>query len=222
MEDNLPKYMKILGNKIYQNKTLSEFFSDDRIVNISSVFAYDEITKDILKDISKNAHVLQIGLTFGNRIEKIYEKVHKQGKLDIFDVSELQIKNAENKYKHFNISITDYNAAIEWDEKYDVIICQNLLQELPLLTRQRVLKNILNGLTKGGKAIFIDTHCPVWWHPLKWFIFIKNRLYYPFAETLWKKPLTIAAVLSTGQTALTHTCIWLWRTTMGNIWVLSA
>ena len=89
MENNLPKYMQILGNKIYQNKSLSEIFSDNRIVNISSLFSYDEITKDILRDISKNAHVLQIGLTFGNRIEKIYEKVHKHGKLDIFDISEL-------------------------------------------------------------------------------------------------------------------------------------
>lgn len=189
MFNNVPEYMNILCNKIYQSKTLSDIFADDRIVNIESMFSYNEITKDLLRDISKNAHVLQIGLTFGNRIEKIYEKVCKKGKLDIFDISKLQIQLAQDKYKHFNIAISDYNAAIEWDEKYDVIICQNLLKEVPIITRKRIIKNILNGLTKGGKAIFIDTHRPSWWHPFKWFIFLKNRLYYPFAESLWNQQL---------------------------------
>jgi SAM-dependent methyltransferase len=83
----------------------------------------------------------------------------------------------------------NYNAALPWDEKYDVVICYNLLHELPLKTRQQVMDNALNSLTNGGKAIFVDYAEPELWHPLKWPLFLYNRLYHPFAESLWEKPL---------------------------------
>ena len=47
MFNNVPEYMNILCNKIYQSKTLSDIFADDRIVNIESMFSYNEITKDL-------------------------------------------------------------------------------------------------------------------------------------------------------------------------------
>ena len=145
--------------------------------------------KELLKDITKNAHVLQIGLTFGKQIDAVYNKVQKQGKLDIFDLSETQIKRAAQKYAHHNMTITNYNAALPWDEKYDVIICYNLLRELPLKTRQAVMDNLLDNLTTGGKAVFVDYAEPEAWnllkYPLKWF----NRLYRPFAQSLWQEPI---------------------------------
>ena len=51
------------------------------------------------------------------------------------------------------------------------------------------MDNILNGLAKGGKAVFVDYAEPSWWNPLKWPMFVFNRLYQPFAESIWEKPL---------------------------------
>ena len=154
--NSLPPYMRILYNKIYAEKNISGLLDDERIVKLFHFGLKKKIMKDLLRDISKNAHVLQIGLTFGDEIECIYQKIRKQGKLDIFDVSEKQISRAKEKYARKNIEVINYNAALSWDEKYDVVICYNLLHELPLKTRRQVMDNVLAGLTTGGKAIFID------------------------------------------------------------------
>ncbi len=188
-QKKLPPYMQILFNKIYDNPRICGVLDDTRIVKLTDFFATEKLIKDLLRDVPKNAHVLQIGLTFGKQIDAVYNKVQKQGKLDIFDLSETQIKRAAQKYAHHNMTITNYNAALPWDEKYDVIICYNLLRELPLKTRQAVMDNLLDNLTTGGKAIFVDYAEPEAWnllkYPLKWF----NRLYCPFAQSLWQEPI---------------------------------
>ncbi len=189
IKQSQPPYMDILFNKIYNNQTICEVLDDPRMVQLTGFFATNKLIKDMLRDISKNAHVLQIGLTFGNEISAVYNKVHQHGKLDIFDLSEAQINLAEKKYADYNMTITNYDASMPWDEKYDIVICYNLLHVLPLKTRATVIGNALNSLTTGGKAIFVDYAQPETWnpikYPLKWF----NRLYRPFTESLWLQPL---------------------------------
>jgi len=185
----LPPYMKIFSNRVYENKLICGILDDNRIAKMRTLWQQNKIFKDILHDVAKNAHVLQIGLTFGNEIEAVYEKVKKRGKMDIYDVSETQISLAKEKYRKFDIEITNYNAALPWDEKYDVVICYNLLQELPLKTRREVMDNVLNSLATGGKAVFVDCCCPEWWQFLRYPLFLLNRLYRPFAESLWNAPL---------------------------------
>lgn len=186
--NELPPYM-LLINKTYNNRILSGILNDSRVVSLASLGASTKITNDILRSITKNAHVLQIGLTFGNEIPAIYEKVQKNGKFDIFDVSELQIEMAKDRYLDKDICIMNYDATLPWDEKYDVVICYNLLHEVPLKSRQKIMDNVLDSLTNGGKAIFVDYAEPIWWHPLKYPLLWFNRLYRPFAESLWHSPI---------------------------------
>jgi len=186
--NELPPYM-LLINKTYNNRILSGILNDSRVVTLASLGASTKITNDILRSITKNAHVLQIGLTFGNEIPAIYEKVQKNGKFDIFDVSELQIEMAKDRYLDKDICIMNYDATLPWDEKYDVVICYNLLHEVPLKSRQKIMDNVLDSLTNGGKAIFVDYAEPIWWHPLKYPLLWFNRLYRPFAESLWHSPI---------------------------------
>ena len=74
----VPPYMNILFNKLYNNKVLSGIFDDERIVKLGSLGLKKKIMSDLLRDVAKNAHVLQIGLTFGDELERIYQKVRKQ------------------------------------------------------------------------------------------------------------------------------------------------
>lgn len=186
---NQPAYMNILFNKIYAHSKICGLLDDSRVVQLTDFGATNKLIKDLLRDVPKNAHVLQVGLTFGTEIDALYNKIHKRGKLDIFDLSSTQISLAAQKYADYDMTITDYDAANPWDEKYDIIICYNLLHELPLKTRATVMDNVLNGLTTGGKAVFVDYAKPKTWnllqYPLKWF----NRLYRPFAESLWQQPI---------------------------------
>ena len=196
--NSLPPYMNVLFNRIYANKKISVILDDERIVKLCHLWQKNKIMKDLLRDVAKNAHVLQIGLTFGDELEQIYAKVKKHGKLDVFDVSETQLLRAKEKYARKNIELSNYNAALAWDEKYDVIICYNLLHELPLKTRQLVMDNVLNSLTTGGKAVFVDYAKPVWWQVLRYPLFIFNRLYRPFTESLWEQPLENFSSLKDG------------------------
>ena len=188
-KNNLPAYMKLLFNRVYNNPILCEILDDSRVVKLTSFFSSGTLIKDLLRDIPKNAHVLQIGLTFGNEIDAVYNKVNKNGKLDIFDVSDRQIAMAAKKYAHHNMTIINYDASMPWDEKYDVVICYNLLRELPFQTRRKVMDNMLESLSTGGKAIFVDYAEPDMLHPLKMPLYWFNRLYRPFAESLWYNPL---------------------------------
>lgn len=187
--NSVPPYMNILFNKLYSNKVLSGICDDERIVKLSNLGLKKKIMADLLRDIAKNAHVLQIGLTFGDELERIYQKVRKQGKIDVFDISDLQIERAKEKYARKNIEVINYNAAMSWDEKYDVVICYNILHELPLKTRQKVMDNVLDSLATGGKAVFIDYAKPAWWQIIRFPLFVFNRLYRPFAESLWQQPV---------------------------------
>lgn len=187
--NKLPAYMNVLFNRLYSKPVLSRVCDDNRIVKLFHLGADNKILQDLLSEVSKNAHVLQIGLTFGPEIDAVYKKVCRKGKLDIFDISEEQINRAGEKFAHHNMTLVNYNASMPWDEKYDVIICYNLLHELPLKTRCTVMDNILDGLATGGKAVFVDCCEPKWWHPLKYPLFLFNRLYRPFAESLWQEPL---------------------------------
>ena len=196
--NSLPPYMNILFNRLYANKIVSGVCDDERIVKLCHLGQKKKIMKDLLRDVAKNAHVLQIGLTFGDELEQIYDKVKKQGKLDVFDVSDIQLQRAKEKYARKNIELSNYNAALAWDEKYDVVICYNLLHELPLKTRQQVMDNVLKSLTTGGKAIFVDYAKPLWWQIFRYPLFVFNRLYRPFCESLWEQPLENFSSLKDG------------------------
>lgn len=191
----LPEYMKIFTNKIYQNSSLSSVCDDNRVAAVMNLGADRRLVADLLKDVTKNAHVLQIGIVFGSEISAVYEKVSRQGKFDIFDVSETQLQLARKRYAHHNINFYYRDAAQPWTEKYDVIICYNLLHELPLQTRQKVMDNVLSSLTNGGKAVFVDCAAPYKWNLLRWPLLWFNRLYRPFAESLWQQPLESFASL---------------------------
>lgn len=187
--NELPPYMLVLYNNIYGSKILSGVCDDIRVAKLRSLWQYDKIVKDVVCEVAKNAHVLQIGLTFGDELDKVYEKVCRHGKVDVYDVSEVQIELAKAKYDYNNMEICNYNAALKWDEKYDVIICYNLLRDLPPKTRKMVMDNVLMQLATGGRAVFVDYAKPAWWNPLKWPLLLFNRLYVPFAESLWQQPL---------------------------------
>ena len=99
------------------------------------------------------------------------------------------IEKCQEKHQNHRINYITANAAKPFKGEYDTIICYMLLHELPPITRQKVITNILKALPVGGKAIFIDYHLPSSLNPLKYFIRAFNRPYQPFAEALWKTPI---------------------------------
>jgi SAM-dependent methyltransferase len=188
-ENQLPEYMKVFSNRIYANEFWSGVCDDERVTTLRTLFSNDSLVIDLAKEVARNAHVLQIGLTFGNQIETIYRKICKHGKFDVFDVSDTQINRAKKKFIHYNLNIIKHDAAKPWEEKYDVVICYNLLSDVPLKTRSKIVDNVLASLSKGGKAVFVDCCRPDKWNVWKPLLKVYNLLYRPFALDLWETPI---------------------------------
>ena len=87
--NSLPPYMNILFNRLYANKIVSGVCDDERIVKLCHLGQKKKIMKDLLRDVAKNAHVLQIGLTFGDELEQIYDKVKKNKEVSLEEFDEI-------------------------------------------------------------------------------------------------------------------------------------
>jgi len=187
--NNLPPYLKNIYAWLYLNPTLYNLLDNSLILNILTLGYHHILTDEIKKEITPHTHVLQIGATLGGQIDKIYSSIGMLGSYTVIDIIPKLLENCREKHLDQRINFIHANAAHTIKGKYDTIICYMLLHELPPYTRTRVLNNIITALKPEGKAIFIDYHLPSSFNPLKYFIRAVNRLYQPFAESLWKNSI---------------------------------
>lgn len=187
----LPIYVKAIYGWLYCNWNMSRFFDNMMFLKILTLGNYSKIQNSYLKEIEQSRKVLQLGATFGNQIENTADKIGHYGKYDLADVSDMQLRRVEEKYKYLfsNMTFINQDAINLFADKYDIVVCYNLLHELPLSTRVKVVNNALESLTDKGKVVFIDYYSPVIWHPLRYFVRMFNRLYQPFAEKMWDKEI---------------------------------
>jgi len=186
---SLPAYIKDLYSWLYFNPKVYNFLDNPLILKALTFGYHDILGEEVKKEISSHSHVLQIGVTFGSQTEKAYSALGMLGSYTIMDIIPEQIKASQKKLLDQRIKYIHANALKPFKEEYDIIICYMLLHELPPYTRAALLKNLTQNLKVGGKIIFVDYHLPLPYHPLKYFIRAFNRLYQPFAETLWKKSI---------------------------------
>ena len=187
----LPAYLTQIYGWLYQNPKLYNFLDNSFILNILTLGSHNILTEELKKEIYPHSHLLQIGVTLGNQIEKTYSALGMLGSYAIIDIIPEQLENCHEKHLEQQIKFIEGDASkeIKGDGEYDTIICYMLLHELPPYTRAVILNNIIKRLKLGGKAIFIDYHLPSSYNPLKYFVRAINRLYQPFAEALWKNSI---------------------------------
>lgn len=185
----IPAYVHEIYGKIYENEKLCRYLDDDRIVSVMTWGMQNRMVDDLVKEISTNSKVLQIGCTFGRQIEAVAEKVGAYGKYVVVDVCPQQLERCRSKAVYQRVDFQFHDGRRAFSEKYDTVICYMLLHELPPLSKAKIVNNALNCVEEGGKVIFIDYHQPARWNLLKFLIRPFNRLYQPFAESMWKRPI---------------------------------
>ena len=187
----LPKYLKAIYGKIYENPKVSKVLDNARLLKIFTLGNSARLIDAALKEIKQNQKVLQIGVTFGDQIEQTADRLGHRSRYDLVDVSQTQLKLAEEKYKYLysNMRFLHLDGREPINEKYDVVLVYMLLHELPILSKIKVINNALNCTNSKGKVIFIDYHNPQPWHPLRYVVRMFNRLYQPFAEKLWDREI---------------------------------
>ncbi|MBQ2811302.1 MAG: rhodoquinone biosynthesis methyltransferase RquA [Alphaproteobacteria bacterium] len=184
-----PAYVKEIYGKVYENEKISRLLDDERIVSLITCFQQYKLIDDVTKEIATNSSVLQMGCTFGRQIEATAEKVGAYGHYVIADVLPLQIERCKSKTVYQKINFLSQDVSKAFSEKFDTVICYMLLHELPPATKAKVINNALNSVEEGGKVIFIDYHKPAKWNLLRFLIKPFNRLYQPFAESMWEKSI---------------------------------
>ncbi len=185
----IPAYLKDIYGWLYLNPKLYNFLNNKLIQNILTLGYHNILTNELNKEIASTSKILQIGITLGGQIDQTSYSLSNKGSYTIIDVLPQLIEISEEKRSSRRIAYINANAAKAFKGDYDTIICYMLLHELPPITRQKVINNILKALPIGGKAVFIDYHTPSSLNPLKYIIRAFNRLYQPFAEALWKTPI---------------------------------
>lgn len=185
----IPAYVREIYGKIYDSEKISRFLDDDRIVSFLTLGQQSKMVDDLVKEISTNSSVLQMGCTFGYQIEAVSEKIGAYGRYVIADVNAKQLARCRSKTIYQKINFQSQDVSKAFSEKFDVVICYMLLHELPPVTRAKVINNALNCVDEGGKVVFIDYNKPSKWNILRYLIKPFNRLYQPFAESLWKNSI---------------------------------
>lgn len=197
-QNNIPLYQKEFYESFYNNKSLNDFLSQRMVQQLITLGAADEMMLDVQQEIKSSMRVLQLGITFGPLIQYVAERVSSKGQYDIVDTNITQIQRAKSEYCIYPmVNIIQHNAENFYDKDYDVIICYNLLHEVPLPAKTKIVDTALSSIAKGGKVIFVDYHRPVWYHPFRYFIRMFNRLYQPFAEKLWDVEISAFSEKST-------------------------
>ena len=204
----LPPYITNIYSWLYLNPKLYNFLDNAFVLNFLTLGYHHILTEEVKKEIYPHSHILQIGATLGGQIEKTYSGLGMLGSYAIVDIIPEILENCREKHLEQKIEFIQGNAAKSIKGEYDIIISYMLLHELPPYTRTRMIDNILKALKPGGKAIFIDYHLPSSYHPLKYIIRAINRLYQPFAESLWKNSIK-------GMATQAETCRWSQQTYLG-------
>jgi ubiquinone/menaquinone biosynthesis C-methylase UbiE len=137
---------------------------------------------------------MQSACVYGNFSAALAGHIGAEGKLDIIDVAEVQVRNCRRKlagYKHATVSHQD--ALYVRGETFDVVCCYFLMHELPDDYKRSVAKALLDSVRPGGKLVFVDYHKPHWAHPLKLITSLVFDTLEPYAKGLWREEIASIA-----------------------------
>ena len=188
----LPAYSNIIYGNLYNDLERCKTYDTNWSAKIRSLGQYDRLVNSIFKDIKPGQSVLQLGATLGSQIDETFKKIGAYTKYDIIDINKNQIARCEKKYPkdiYPSISFIHSDATSYKGEKADVVLCFMILQELPVVSKKKLVDNALSSVKDGGSVIFVDWHNPIVWHPLRYIARMFNRLYNPFVEKLWDRDI---------------------------------
>ena len=182
----VPEYLKSVYNGRYFRPSLTKLFDDGWTAAIATFFQSGKLTKLVTDEIAEGNDVLQLGAASGDFERKIVEKMNSAGHYVIEDISPVHIDAMGARISAWlNATAKERDFTVPDKRTYDIVIGYFVLHELPDPRKKATLNRAFNALKPDGKMIFIDYAHPKKFHPLKYPVKMFNRLYEPFAESLW-------------------------------------
>ncbi|MBQ9235630.1 MAG: class I SAM-dependent methyltransferase [Alphaproteobacteria bacterium] len=188
-----PFYMHYIYGSPYNSKAKCRSYDNNFSANLRTFGCYSHLVGLLNDELKSGQSVCQFGITFGSQIDETALTIGRSGIYNIIDINSAEIKRLTAKHGKLYPQISfirDNVAEITPRATYDVVISFMLLSMTPDSLKPQIINNALKSLRVGGKAVFIDYHRPVWWHPLGKLLRTYYRLRYPFVDTLFSRSLS--------------------------------
>lgn len=186
---DFPLYLqKIYGRTYLKNKDRG--LSDGEwLSRLQTFFFIKTLTKCVCEKIPEKADVLQLGVASGSFERDIAAKMHNEGTYLIEDLSPARLRACHRKLSPWlNITVEQKNIcddSASQDKKYDLVICFFIMHELPDGRKKQLIRRAYNSIKTDGQIVFVDYHKPSSFNPLGYFVKRYNRIFEPFAESLF-------------------------------------
>lgn len=182
----VPEYLESVYDRRYFHPVFSKMFDDEWTAAVGTFFCGGKLMETVTDEILEGNDVLQLGVAAGNLEGKIAQKMNSKGRYDIEDISARHLDLMKPRVSAWlNVTQKERDFTVPDDSRYDVVVGYFILHEMPDARKTAVLKRACSALKTNGKMIFIDYARPKKFHPLKYPVKMFNRLYEPFAESLW-------------------------------------
>lgn len=208
----VPEYLKSVYGRRYFHPWMTAVFDSEKIAAPATCFLAGKLTKAVTNEIIEGDDVLQLGVASGNFERDVATKMNAKGTYCIEDVSSAHIDAMKPRVSPWlNVVVKERDFTVPDNKRYDVVIGFFTLHELPDTQKKAALKRAFNALKPTGKMIFVDYAAPKRFHPLKPVLKTFNRLFEPFAESLWYNEIASFA-------PKTDKLIWAKKTYFGDLY----
>lgn len=182
-----PDYLKKTYHWAYLNPRIARYLDHELVVKTILWRQHRRLEKAAFAEIEPGHRVLQSACVYGNFSPALAEHIGPEGRLEVVDVAELQVKNCQRKLAPFPHASVRHEDVLHLREKnVDAVCCYFLMHELPDDYKRGVASVLLNSVRPGGKVVFVDYHKPHWAHPLKLVTSLIFDTLEPYAKGLWR------------------------------------
>lgn len=203
----VPAYLRDVYSWAYLDPRNARLLDNEVVVNALLWGNSGRLRRALLSEISTGNRVLQAAHVYGRLVPELAKSVGPAGCLDVIDVAPLQAALGRLKLRDFpSARVRIGDAASPGDEEYDVVVSFFLLHELPETYKRTVVDALLACVSPGGKAVFIDYHAPMPWHPLRGLMRRVFEHLEPFAESMWHHKISDFACNAGSFAWHTETC----------------
>lgn len=186
----IPDYLQKTYHWAYLNPRNVKLLDREWIVRTILWQQHRRLAQAAMTEIEAGQHILQPACVYGNFSALLAEHIGPEGKLEVFDVAEIQVQNCHRKLLGFKNAVVRHQDILYLrDETFDAVCCYFLMHELPNDYKHGVTRVLLNSVRPGGKVVFVDYHRPHWAHPLKIITSLVFDTLEPFAKELWNKEI---------------------------------
>jgi SAM-dependent methyltransferase len=190
----LPEYLSHTYTWAYLDPKNAERLDREFVVNAILWGNYRRLVRAACAEFRPGEHVLQAASVYGRQPEHLVQRLGPGGRLEVIDVSPLQVARLRRKLAAYpNASVRVADAAAPGTGSYDAVCCFFLLHEMPDDYKRRVVNALLARVKPGGRVVFVDYARPRWFHPLRGLMALVNAWLEPYAASLWRHPIRFFA-----------------------------